>query len=212
MNELFTKYAKIIDSLPLAVRVFILAVTMGIIFLFWNFLLWQPISMKSEFAKNESERITKEIKLLQSQYDALKAKQKENLLKIQSIKIAAEAKIAAAKNPTIATQGLINADSIPDMLKYLISFRHNLVFENVQVMVPKLMQTGSDAKDAEKKATISFYEHDIIFKFLGSYFDVANYLQAVEKLDWPLYWDKMDYKVIRYPTAEVTLQIHFLTE
>ena len=39
-----------------------------------------------------------------------------------------------------------------------------------------------------------------------------HYLQAIEKLEWKIFWDKLEYKVIQYPKAEITLIIHTLSD
>lgn len=203
MNDVFLKYEQLVNSFPLAVRVFILTAAMGIIYLLWNFLLWQPIQKKNEYTSMQTQKITKEINLLQTQVDALKEKKRIQQAQIQTTNISS----SASPTPTVSI-GFIDATKIPDMLKYLISFRHNLIFSSIQVMRPKLMQN----KVQEKIEATSFFEHDIVFKFRGSYFDVLNYLQTIEKLNWPIYWDRLEYKVEKYPIAEITLQIHFLSE
>lgn len=198
MNEFFQKYEQLINSFPLPIRIFILTVAMGIIYLFWNFTLWQPLQEKRTDINNQAQQLTNEIKDIQTQITDLKTKQKEYLAQIQKT---SGGKISAS---TIA--GFVEANQIPIILKYLLSFRHNLIFSNVQIMPPTLVQTKVGAKQT------SFFTNNIVFKLRGNYFNILNYLQAVERLNWPIYWDRIDYRVENYPLAEIDLQIHFLTE
>jgi MSHA biogenesis protein MshJ len=44
----------------------------------------------------------------------------------------------------------------------------------------------------------------------GNYFSIMNYLQLLEKLEWQLYWDEMEYWVAEYPNATVTIKFYTL--
>ncbi len=44
--------------------------------------------------------------------------------------------------------------------------------------------------------------------FESNYFDTLAYLIRLEKLPWCISWDNLEYKVIKYPDASVTLNMH----
>jgi MSHA biogenesis protein MshJ len=53
--------------------------------------------------------------------------------------------------------------------------------------------------------------HPLRLVFRGSYFDVVDYLQTVERSPWALGWRSLDYRVVGYPLAEVTLELETLS-
>lgn len=181
MNLSLTKYQQTIDALSLEARIIILATALGIIFITWYYWLWQ--TQHSNISKiNTSIRMleSKEIPLLNTQ------------LKIAEETVRTQCE-QEAKIKTKNTQArLISMQKANKILQDLLTTRYHLVLLQFQNVPPK---TGS-------------LERDIIIKLQGSYFSVMNYLQAIEKLEWRVFWDRLEYNVIQYPIAEVTLQIH----
>jgi MSHA biogenesis protein MshJ len=60
-------------------------------------------------------------------------------------------------------------------------------------------------------AAPTLYRHPLRLVFRGSYFDVVDYLQTVERSPWALGWRSLDYRVVGYPLAEVTLELETLS-
>jgi MSHA biogenesis protein MshJ len=54
-------------------------------------------------------------------------------------------------------------------------------------------------------------EHKLTIEFRANYFATIAYLNRLEKLPWHLYWDSLEYKVIKYPEANVIIQIYVLS-
>ena len=48
--------------------------------------------------------------------------------------------------------------------------------------------------------------------FEGDFFNTLNYLQALEKTSWPIFWDQLTYTVTEYPKAKIVLRVHTLSE
>lgn len=51
-------------------------------------------------------------------------------------------------------------------------------------------------------------QYKLILK--GDYFSIVNYLEKLEQLEWQLYWDKLEYKVMEYPLATATIEFYTL--
>ena len=58
----------------------------------------------------------------------------------------------------------------------------------------------------------SIMQHTMQIDFLASYFNTIDYLERLEKLPWRLYWDTLDYRVGKYPQAEVLVKFHVLSK
>jgi hypothetical protein len=54
-------------------------------------------------------------------------------------------------------------------------------------------------------------ERDIVaITFTSTYFATMNYLAELEKLPWCLSWDSLEYKVAKYPDAQVVINLHIV--
>jgi MSHA biogenesis protein MshJ len=69
----------------------------------------------------------------------------------------------------------------------------------------------ADATPAPKGDAVApaVYRHDLEIEFEGSYFQVLDYLRALERQ--PLFWDSIAYEVKTYPTARVRLRVYTLS-
>lgn len=70
--------------------------------------------------------------------------------------------------------------------------------------------TQTAANDNGHPAVV-IYRHGLTLQLRGRYFDIVNYLQALEQLPWHFYWEKLDYKVDQYPMATITIKIYTLS-
>lgn len=68
-----------------------------------------------------------------------------------------------------------------------------------------------DKTDAEKIVSETIEQHELEMKFQADYFSTILYISRLEKLPWHVYWDSLNYKVLNYPIAEVTLKFHIFT-
>lgn len=57
-------------------------------------------------------------------------------------------------------------------------------------------------------APVNRTEYVLVLK--GDYFSILNYLTRLERLDWQLYWDKLEYKVEQYPEGIATIWFYTL--
>jgi len=80
---------------------------------------------------------------------------------------------------------------------------------SLQSMPKKLWNT--DEASTNKPFANMAYLHGFEIEFHSDYFHTLNYLSRLEKLPWYLYWDSLEYKVIKYPQADIVLKFHVLT-
>ncbi len=76
---------------------------------------------------------------------------------------------------------------------------------------PEPAATASDAPTTAEDAPGGIYRHDLKLVVEGGFFEVLSYLQALEQLHQGFFWDAIDYRVVNYPTAEVSIEIHTLS-
>lgn len=115
--------------------------------------------------------------------------------------------------------GSLTADLIPPermatVLREVLATRLGLKLKRLQNLpavpaFPELVQADAESPEAPKKPAL--YKHGLDLTVQGGYFEVLDYLQALEQLPWHFYFEGMDYRVEAYPQAQVTLHLYTLS-
>ncbi|MNG25347.1 hypothetical protein D3C84_1101860 [compost metagenome] len=98
---------------------------------------------------------------------------------------------------------LIPAHEMPAVLEALLSRSANLHMLALTSLKPEPLMAG------EQKANL--FKHGIRLQLEGGYFDVYQYLKALEALPRHFYWKGFDYRVIEHPKAMVEMEIYTLS-
>ena len=101
------------------------------------------------------------------------------------------------------TVDLIPAHEMPLVLEALLSRSANLHMLALSSLEPTPLMAG------EQK--VNLYKHGIRLQLEGGYFDVYQYLKALEALPRHFYWKQFDYQVKVYPGAVVEMEIYTLS-
>lgn len=101
------------------------------------------------------------------------------------------------------TVDLIPAHEMPLVLEALLSRSANLHMLALSSLEPTPLMAG------EQK--VNLYKHGIRLQLEGGYFDVYQYLKALEALPRHFYWKQFDYHVKAYPGAVVEMEIYTLS-
>lgn len=101
------------------------------------------------------------------------------------------------------TVDLIPAHEMPLVLEALLSRSANLHMLALSSLEPTPLMAG------EQK--VNLYKHGIRLQLEGGYFDVYQYLKALEALPRHFYWKQFDYRVKAYPGAVVEMEIYTLS-
>ncbi|MFM5344842.1 MSHA biogenesis protein MshJ [Aeromonas veronii] len=101
------------------------------------------------------------------------------------------------------TVDLIPAHEMPLVLEALLSRSANLHMLALSSLEPTPLMAG------EHK--VNLYKHGIRLQLEGGYFDVYQYLKALEALPRHFYWKQLDYQVKAYPGAVVEMEIYTLS-
>ena len=101
------------------------------------------------------------------------------------------------------TVDLIPAHEMPAVLEALLSRSANLHMLALTSLKPEPLMAG------EQKANL--FKHGIRLQLEGGYFDVYQYLKALEALPRHFYWKGFDYRVVEHPKAAVEMEIYTLS-
>ena len=196
MNQLFTKYQKVVNKLPIEARAAILATASIFIFVVWYYIFWHNLQKNISETNKYIKTLKQTISLLQTNLTTLQNNLKEQRNQAIKEKLEGTSKTASSQ--------LIPPQKMNEVLQDLLAARYQLILLELKNLTPKaatLPQTN-----------LQFFEHSIVIKLQGDYFSTMQYLKSIEKLGWRIFWDKLEYKVKQYPIAEITLKIHTLSE
>ena len=101
------------------------------------------------------------------------------------------------------TVDLIPAHEMPAVLEALLSRSTNLHMLTLTSLKPEPLMAGEQS--------VNLFKHGIRLELEGGYFDVYQYLKALEALPRHFYWQSFDYRVIAHPKAAVAMEIYTLS-
>lgn len=190
MKNLLTKHYRNIDQLPLIARSAILASALILIFMIWYNSFWDNLYQNVTTTTRNINSLESSITNLKAQLETLK----------KNIKVKEE--LLNNKENTLVSNSteLLSSHQTSKVLYDLLINNNKLNLLQLKNTPPKEVLLP--------KSNLKVFEHGVMIKFSGDYFSTMNYLQAIEKLPWKIFWDKLEYKVTQYPTAEITLYIH----
>lgn len=206
MNPMYIKYSQLIDKLSIQYRILVLIGASVFITLIWYFSLWQSLQNEKVQTVKKITQLTKDINLFQEQLKIAENSQSNLVKELQNKRIQLKKlqEAAAASQIPKSDGSLIAPQNTTQLLYDLLHSRHNLELIQFKILPAE--------KTLRPNVSFILYKYGIIMKFSGTYFAVMGYLEALEKLGLEIYWDRLDYVVTTYPKAEVTLQIHTLSE
>ncbi|MCD6055348.1 MAG: hypothetical protein K0R12_310 [Gammaproteobacteria bacterium] len=179
----------------------------------WNMLLYKPLQVSIKKKQVEIRDIKEQVEKMDIETQNVlqelerigntseqESTTRENLA-AQSKKL--EEALGGIKSDLISPQQMIAA------LREMLNRQQGLQLLSLDT-VPAQAVGAADKQviGADGQTMPGIYEHTITLVLLGDYFSVLNYLRSLDSLDWRLFWDRMDYKVVEYPKAQVTIKLH----
>lgn len=110
---------------------------------------------------------------------------------------------------------LVRPDEMNGMLERLLTRHAGLRLIGLKTLAPQSVLPLPAAKEGEAKPAaergFDLYRHGVEIRLEGSYGQLQAYLAQLEALQPKLLWGKLDYRVIDYPKAELTLTVFTLS-
>jgi MSHA biogenesis protein MshJ len=109
---------------------------------------------------------------------------------------------------------LVRPEEVNGLLENLLVRQSGLRLLSLKTLAPQSVLPVETPKEGEAKpAARSFdlYLHGVEIRLEGSYSQLQAYLSQLEKLQQKLLWGPLDYRVVDYPRAEMTLTVYTLS-
>jgi MSHA biogenesis protein MshJ len=194
MKIISPKYEQMLDNFPFQIRLVIIICIFVIIFLLWHSIVWNSGIANSNKLNTAIKNSENEVQLLETKLAALKNAKITGNLPQNNLN----------NTKDLLTTKLISNSNVTKILQDMLNSRDSINLLEFKQLPPKRFTK-------QNISTLQLFEHSIIMKFSSDFYSTVKYLDDVAKLKWALFWDSLEYHVIEYPKAEVTLQIHTLS-
>lgn len=186
-----------------------------IIFFFYYILFHKPLV-------NHKNTISENITALKLQRDALNQQIDNTNSSIKQpvfLQMAAEQKRLTVTLNNMQQQlnnlkpTLLATDELPKIIERILEAQRNNV---TLISLQELPVEPWPSKDILDKTSFSnlvsgAFQHGIKIEFQNDYFSTIDFLSRLEKISTHMYWDSMEYKVLKHPRADVVIQFHVLS-
>ena len=201
MADSLKQYEKRFNAQTIRERSLIaVTILVGSCFLWWNYHA-EPKMAQLEAKQEENKRINREVKSTREIVREIRERiaagvhqEKENqLAKLQQELEAVEESLR------LKTVELIDPEQMFALMNELVYRDSNLKLlslkrREVKPAIPP--EEGEAEAEAENGETASddpgIFRHVLEIEFAGTYLDILQYMQALERLDWKLLWDEIE--------------------
>ena len=202
-----------------------MAATLGLVLLFlgWQ-LVAAPLVKASSAHLKQTQALREQQGKLEGQIaqlrEALRHNPNDRLQQQQHQLTQQRQALDSELHQDIAT--LVSPARMVDLLRQMLVSRKSLQLESVRHLPPRPLKLSDQAKAskpteknrAKEDAHSSqpqLYAHDVELVVSGSYFQLLDYLKALEGLHQRFGWRLLDYQVQHYPRARMRLKLETLS-
>jgi len=220
MTQSIDKMASRFDALSVRERVLILATIITLLFVSWDHFLMSPLAERKSKTIVGMQGVGQQLERIASQVTSLsekRSKNTENQLQKQISDIK-HLLVEAKEKQTEATGDFVPPDKMISVLRELLEAEKGLQLTSLKslgttsfqekVSLPK---NTSVTLANETNANAIIYKHGLQVVFEGDFFSTLRYLQALESMPWHFHWDTVDYQVLDFPRARVSIIVHTLS-
>jgi len=220
-QELIQRWKKLseqVEALTLRDRGILLGtIIVGVVFI-WGQFIFAPLQDRHKAASKNLASLTQQQATFEEQQLLLEQRLKDDpnrVLRAQRSEL--DVQLAKMKSE-IERQlsGLIAPEKMADVLRSMLQQQENLKLISLKNMPVAPFnppnETGDDNRGEQgaKEQEAGLYRHSMELVMDGKYFDVLEYIKRIESLKG-FSWETMNYEVLDYPKARVTIKISTLS-
>lgn len=218
MKQYWERYAALLNARNSRERALIFVMVLVVVWGLLSALLLDPLLAKKK-------RLTLDANQQQTQMQQLQA-QIENMLSGGQVDPDAATRVRlAALNQKLeqsraalqsVRQNLVPPEKMARLLEDVLTQNRNLKLVSLKTLpVSGVLEMPADAappKTEEKKpAGPAIYKHGVEIAVSGSYAELTQYLDTMEKLPWRMIWGKAEMRVEEYPLVTLTITLYTLS-
>lgn len=203
-----------IDARNLRERALIFVTLLAVVFMLWQLLFQSGVDKQRTLLNGQVNDLTTQRQAVEAQIAAITQalatdpylEEKNRMAQLQSEIADLDAQLGSL------SQGLVSADELPRVLQEMLAKTASLHLLHVQTLpVRELPLIAAEAAEDDGEASSAgVFKHGVILRVSGSYFQLLEFLQQLETAERRFYWEQLDYRVTRYPNAEILLRVYTL--
>ena len=236
MKHFWQRWQTYFDARPIREKIAVAALLLAAVYSLF-FVLWlAPLNAQYEKLVADSTALSRELDSLTATEKVLTDGLRHDPTAAKAKQLEALQRQLDELDQSLASLslGLIPAPQLPVVLRDVLRQRGQLALLSLQALPAQAIaldtpsaegknaaQHESENDDPEQgssspqktapAAPVHLYKHSVRVRFKGRYFDVQRYLAALENSEWRFYWENLEYRVVRYPHAEVTVDVFTLS-
>lgn len=202
MKRYWQPIAARIDEMTLRQRTMLFATISLVVVALAHVALIDPLLVRQKSLIERAKRDQSQLAAVRAQIESLlkdqetgKKDPEQAALEELERGVAEVEKDLAAKKQRFAA-----ATRLPALLKDLLGQGRPTKLEALRVLPGSQVEAGAE-----------LYRHGVEVTLRGSYFDLLQYLSALEKLPAGLLWGSAELQVEQYPEVRLTVQVHTLS-
>jgi len=212
-----------VDALSIRERGIILAGIVFIMFTVWDRLLMQPQLIEERKVLAELQLKQAEQAVLNSKFQQLARQDRSdpdtaNRARLEDLK----KQLAEIETDVRqSTSHLVSPDKMAVILQTILKMSKGLQLTEIKglgvspLLAPVTAPLDQTGVETIQSSTIdgleNAYKHGLVLKFEGDYISTLNYIRELEGLEWGFFWENLQYEVIEYPKASVTITLYTLS-
>ena len=220
LKQRFMKLADRVDAMALRERGLIFVAVLIVLYVVAVNVVFEP--MRAEQSRLDSQLKSKhdQIAALEKQIQAARGGRLDDPDAAKRARLAALQEQMKSLDATFArtTANLVSPKEMARLVEQVLARNHGLQVVKVESLRPAPLGEPAAAKPGETKpaaATPEFqariYKHGLRIEMKGTYLDMLNYLQALERLPWKVFWGQVALETETYPVSKLTLVIYTLS-
>lgn len=210
MKEFVAKLETIYNALSMRERILICMGVISLVYGVWHTTLYDYIlATDSDIAKKMGD-IKEQINLLEGKIDSMSevvGRDPTYLLIEQSKSLKKESDFLDKKIDE-KTKAMLSSKEMVTVLRNIISKTEGLSLINMESLSSKPLFESKMIKSGSGPKRVQAFTHNLKIELLGGYFELVGFLKSVEKQNPSIVWDILDYEVIKYPKAKITIYLH----
>ncbi len=202
MKQHWQRIAARIDEMTLRQRAMLFATASMVVVVFAHVGLIEPLLLRQKTLIDRSTRDQSQLAAVRAQIEGLLKEEQGDTKDPQQVAVRElEARLADLEKSVAARKGAFVAPHrLPELLKNLLGPGRPLKLESLRTVPAVQVQSGAE-----------LYRHGLELTLRGSYFELMQYLNDLEKMPARLLWGGVDLQVEQYPEVRLTLQVHTLS-
>jgi len=206
MKDRFLLLTSRIDSMQLRERALLLLAGTALVFLLVDMLGLQPVLRQQEQGKQaisdwklQLDVLRERSRMLSSDSSGVSLQRRNQLqTQLSDLESRLQNQLGALLEPEQAIE----------VLRQVLAQEQDLTLYKVNAVSKPLSDLKQEGADTLPAAGIGRYE--LRLELQGSYLGTLRYLRALEALPWKFFWEEVNFEIMEYPDARVTLDIYTL--